>query len=76
MTYIGISGDTDSGSVIDLANRKITVDLDAEEWITIWFENTEVPEFEIPESPFGTILSILTMMIALIITQNKHKIQL
>ena len=40
------------------------------------FGNAQRPDFVVPEYPFGTILSILTMMTALILSQNKHKIQL
>ena len=41
---ININGDDDSGSIIDLPNRKITIDLDAEEWISVWFTNSKDPE--------------------------------
>ncbi|MEM6768351.1 MAG: T9SS type A sorting domain-containing protein, partial [Bacteroidota bacterium] len=42
---ITIEGDLDDGSVIDLANRTITVDLDQDEDITVTFNNVEQPLF-------------------------------
>ncbi len=42
---ITIEGDLDDGSVIDLANRTITVDLDQDEDITVTFNNVEQPSF-------------------------------
>ena len=41
LTAINIAGDTDGGSTVDLANRKVTIDLDPGENITVTFENTK-----------------------------------
>ncbi len=46
LSGIACSGDTDSGSVLDVANRAVTIDLDGGEDIQCTFTNTESPVTE------------------------------
>ena len=54
----------------------VEITVTEEKTYTHTFRNEKVPDFVVPEYPLGTILSIITMMTALIISQNKHKIHL
>ncbi|MBD3383340.1 PKD domain-containing protein [candidate division KSB1 bacterium] len=47
LTDIVLSGDTDNGSSVDIANGKIDVDLDANENITVVFKNSKTGEEDI-----------------------------
>ena len=61
---------------IALGDTIVEITVTEEETYTHTFRNQKVPDFVIPEYPLGTIMSIITMVTALIYSQNKHKIHL
>ena len=61
---------------IPLGETTVQISVTEEKTYEYTFRNQKVPEFAVPEYPLGTILSILTMISALVISQNKHKIHL
>ena len=61
---------------IPLGETIVQISVTEEKTYEHTFRNQKTPEFVIPEYPLGTILSILTMISALIISQHRHKIPL